>query len=668
MKKSTVLLYLLLFSFSGIAQQSSSSAVDSIHTALLLAEEDTGKVKLLLEAAILLIDSSPQQSLAFAEEAFQLSKKLEWNDGILQYYRILSYPYWKTENWVKVIEHLQVAADLVDDHTSKMIVFNLYNQIGTAYTYLEIYPLSMEYFRKSLVIIEELKNEELTGITLGNIGWVYYNTGDYRAALNYGRKNLETSLKYDNKNDIANCYGVGGLIYAKLNMSDSAIYFFEKALTMVDYIDIPFHSAVLNGLGEVYGKNKDYKTALQYLLQGAEVAGKNKNYRNLQDIYFNLSTTYEQLNNTGAAYEAYKNYNAYKDSSNTAVKQHEVAFLELQSETKKNDMMQQAALQRQTLIRNASMGGLVLAAILVFVLILRFREKKKAHAQLEDTIRQLKATQQQLIQQEKLASLGQLTAGVAHEINNPINFVSGNVNPLKRNFFEVKKLLESYELLLSQTDKKEAADKLKKESALEENLTESEQLLNGIAEGSKRTAEIVKGLRNFSRLDEEEMKMANINEGIESTLMVLQNKIKHQNIEVIKSFENIPDIRCYPGQLNQVFMNLISNGIDAIELAALDPAAPGNWAGERKIFLSTSLEDKSVKISVRDTGAGMNEEVKKKLFDPFFTTKAVGKGTGLGLSISYGIIEKHHGTIEVISEAGHGTEFLIRIPAVQANN
>ncbi|MEO6167957.1 MAG: ATP-binding protein [Chitinophagales bacterium] len=665
MKKSAILLYLLLLSSSGFAQQSSSSSVDSTIKVLSLAKEDTGKVIMLLEAYIKYIDSFPRQSALFAEEALQLSKKIKWNDGIIHYHRALSYPYWEAENWVKAIESLQAAADLVNDHTTKMIVFNLYTQMGAVYTYLEIYPLSMDYFKKALEIIEESGNEEFIGITLGNIGWVYYNLEDYSAALNYGRHNLETSIKYQNQVDLANCYSVGGLIYAKLNKSDSAIYFFEKALSMSDYIDKPFHSAVLNGLGEVYGKKNDYSAALKYLLEGVEVAKKNRNYRNLQDIYFNLSKTYEHLNNTSAAFEAYKNYNAYKDSSNTAVKQHQVAFLELQSETKKKDVMQQVALQQQTLIRNASIGALLLAAVLVFVLILRFREKKKAHAKLEETFLQLKTTQQQLIQQEKLASLGQLTAGVAHEINNPINFVSGNVNPLKRNFYEVKKLLESYEQLLSQTDKKTEADKLKEESALEENLSESEKLLNGIAEGSKRTAEIVKGLRNFSRLDEEEMKMADINEGIESTLMLLQNKIKHQNIEVIKSFADIPDIRCYPGQLNQVFMNLISNGIDAIgEVPSFDETS----AGERKIYLSTSMENKSVKISVRDSGAGMNDEIKKKLFDPFFTTKDVGKGTGLGLSISYGIIEKHHGTIEVISEAGKGTQFLITIPVVPANN
>jgi signal transduction histidine kinase len=249
--------------------------------------------------------------------------------------------------------------------------------------------------------------------------------------------------------------------------------------------------------------------------------------------------------------------------------------------------------------------------------------------------KELKDTQQQVIQQEKMASLGQLTAGVAHEINNPINFVSANVNPLKRNFTELVDLIKN---------KKEFSD-----DELNYTISESYQLLTGIEEGSRRTAEIVKGLRNFSRLDEEEMKKANINEGIESTLVLLRNKLTHSNIELIKSFEELPEIECYPGQLNQVFMNILSNAIDAI-------------GRDGKIAIATSKENDGVKISIRDNGKGMSEEVKQKIFDPFFTTKDVGKGTGLGLSISYGIIKKHNGRIEVNSAESTGTEFVLTLP------
>ncbi len=276
------------------------------------------------------------------------------------------------------------------------------------------------------------------------------------------------------------------------------------------------------------------------------------------------------------------------------------------------------------------------------------RSKNKAlNAALDD----LRKTQAQLIDSEKMASLGQLTAGVAHEINNPINFVSGNVQPLRRDIQEVLEVLQNYDRIidtLKLKDRFTEIEKLKKEMDFDFVLSEINHLLDGIGEGALRTTEIVKGLRNFSRMDEHELKTASINQGIESTLLILHNKLK-QRIEVEKDFGKIRDIMCYPGQLNQVFMNLINNAIEAIE-------------GEGKIYIKTWQDDGLVKISIRDTGKGMDEKTRKRIFEPFYTTKEVGKGTGLGLSISFGIIEKHQGSIEVKTTRGKGSEFIITIP------
>lgn len=261
--------------------------------------------------------------------------------------------------------------------------------------------------------------------------------------------------------------------------------------------------------------------------------------------------------------------------------------------------------------------------------------EKKSH-ELEQAMQELKKTQNHLIQSEKLASLGQLTAGVAHEINNPINFVSGNINPLRRNFSE----------LIDQLEKAPAGISGEELNSL---IAETNQLLAGIEEGSRRTTEIVRGLRNFSRIGESEMKKASINEGIETTLLLLNNKLKHQSIRLIKNLGELPLISCFPGQLNQVFMNLLSNAADALGTGGT-------------ITITTSLEKQWVKISIKDSGKGMTEKVRQKIFDPFFTTKEVGQGTGLGLSISYGIVEKHHGKIDVITSPGEGAEFIILLP------
>lgn len=273
---------------------------------------------------------------------------------------------------------------------------------------------------------------------------------------------------------------------------------------------------------------------------------------------------------------------------------------------------------------------------------------------LNETMTNLKETQSQLIQSEKMASLGQLTAGVAHEINNPINFVSANIKPLKEDLSDLIKCINYYQQTVKEKGlEKEFADvqKFNEQTDIDFVLTEVNDLLRGIEEGASRTSEIVKGLRNFSRMDQHVVKKADLNEGIESTLTLLHSTYRDR-IEVVKDLGKIPEIDCFPGQINQVFMNLLSNAVQAIN-------------GGGKIFIKTSADQNNVHIAIKDTGSGMTEEIRTKIFDPFFTTKEVGKGTGLGLSISYGIIEKHHGKLEVFSQPGQGAEFVITLPLIQ---
>jgi len=271
--------------------------------------------------------------------------------------------------------------------------------------------------------------------------------------------------------------------------------------------------------------------------------------------------------------------------------------------------------------------------------------------QLQSAFQKLKEAQNQLVQSEKMASVGQLTAGIAHEINNPINFVSSNVSPLKRDIEDIMKLLDlcscdpAKEDLLSKFDK---IENFKKEIEYDVILEEVKQLLGGIEEGARRTMEIVRGLRNFSRLDEGEKKLVDVNEGIESTLLMLRNQLKNR-IEVVKNFGSLPQLLCYPGKLNQVFMNIINNAGQSIE-------------ENGTIKISTLYEKENIQVSIKDSGNGMPPEVVNHIFEPFYTTKDVGKGTGLGLSISYGIIQEHDGEIIVKSKVGKGTEFIITLP------
>ena len=273
---------------------------------------------------------------------------------------------------------------------------------------------------------------------------------------------------------------------------------------------------------------------------------------------------------------------------------------------------------------------------------------------LNATLEDLKEAHEQLIQTEKMASLGQLTAGIAHEINNPINFVTANIQPLKDDLSDVLHIIALYEKAIIDKGLENdfsQVEKYKKDKSIDLTLEEINNLLKGIEDGAKRTAEIVKGLKNFSRLDQNVLLKANLNDSLESTLTLLHNNYKNR-IEVVKLFAELPEVDCFPGQINQVFMNILSNAIQAIPDTG-------------KIFIRTWKENDWIKVSIKDTGSGMAEDVRKKIFDPFFTTKEVGKGTGLGLSISYGIIQKHNGEIEVFSKPGEGTEFIIKIPINQ---
>ncbi|MCW3107119.1 MAG: hypothetical protein JWQ09_1625 [Segetibacter sp.] len=289
----------------------------------------------------------------------------------------------------------------------------------------------------------------------------------------------------------------------------------------------------------------------------------------------------------------------------------------------------------------------------------RTEELQLANNQVTLAFKDLKDTQIQLVEAEKMASLGQLTAGIAHEINNPINFVKSNIKPLQLDFKDLMEVIGEYEKL-HVTEPSQIGPHLKEIEALKRSIdldfvkTEIGDLMKGIENGAERTAEIVRGLRTFSRLDESVIKTVNIHEGIDSTLILLRSSVP-ANITIIKQYNADGNIECYPGKLNQAFMNILSNAIHAIK------AKPVMSPDEEITIFTNDLPENQVEIRIKDSGKGMSEEIKHKIFDPFFTTKDVGEGTGLGLAIVYKIIQEHSGKIEVISEEGHGSEFIITL-------
>ncbi|MEM7658874.1 MAG: ATP-binding protein [Bacteroidota bacterium] len=389
----------------------------------------------------------------------------------------------------------------------------------------------------------------------------------------------------------------------------------------------------------------------------------------LQETGEQFLATAEQSARKGDYIESYnkiKQYAAYQQmlhEMETARRQDSmllVSNLRELEQLRLTQELQTAQMKRNQSQRNWLLLSLSLILFIAGLSTYLFITKRNAHKEtaqafdaLDDAHQQLKATQGQLVSAEKMASLGQLTAGIAHEINNPVNFISGNINPLKQDVQDLLTILNAYEQAARQFTSHAAfhqVDQLKEELEINYVTEEIVDLIEGIDEGAGRTAEIVKGLRTFARLDAEEWRSFDLHQGLDSTLALLKPQLGQ--VEILRDYAKVPEIEGFPGKINQVFMNILTNAIQAMPDGGL-------------LHVITFPYPDEVEIRVRDTGKGIPEEVRNRIFEPFFTTKDVGEGTGLGLAISHGIIEQHHGRIEIESIDGQGTEVIIRLPIRQ---
>ncbi len=563
-----------------------------------------------------------------------------------------------------------------------------YNNIGSLYLKTKENEKALDYFNKSLIILEKQKDKKAIATCKSNIGLIYKNTKQYSRAI----ATLGESLRiFGEMNDVVSKVGV-------LNNLSSAYNSFA--------LENPIGS---NPNAPNLLKAVEYGQKALFLAEKSNILPeKNRAAANLMEAHkglrnFSQSVTYAELyiSTQDSLYQKEKN-----KSLDELISRHEIEKLQKQQELDKEIITRhQQVNSKQQIIIFVSVSAFVIVLFLLGLVVKFLKQRRKAYWELErknrlleqankeilsqrDNLSELNArlqqaneeiktqrdrladlnheltaknheleqTQIKLVQSEKMASLGVLTAGIAHEINNPINFVFAGSNCLVRDFEDIKSVLEGIKVLEDNTPTaEEKIEKIKKtigEFQFDIAIQASEQTIHDIRMGAKRVTEIVDGLKSFSRGETTEWIQYDLHKAIDGVLVLLKNNYKNR-VEIEKSFDpDLTFIESRGGKFNQVIMNLLTNAIDAIE-------------NEGKIVITTRAKGNQCYLSIRDNGKGIPEAIRSRIFDPFFTTKEVGKGTGLGLSISYGIINEHCGTIDVNSVPGKGSEFIITVPIRQ---
>jgi len=699
------LLILILLSVQ-VHSQESNDSIDS----LLESVADTAKVRILSELCWEKRFTEPAEALRYGLRALSLVNQLgnhELESTINNYLGVIQR---NVGDNAKALEYFYEAERIAEEEHNEADLAYSYNNIGDIYNIESKYREALEYEQSALKIFEELGDSLGVSYVCHQIALVNTNTFDYMNALSYHTRAMKIRESMGNRAGVGYSLISIGETYLKMSKPAECIQSLDSAAAIFKEVGDNFGlSLTLHDKGLYFSSTGDTVSAISYLNEALQMGQENGLPIRVRNAAIELSDLYAEQNDFKGAYQMYILYKETYDSLYQEENLVRIAQLVMQNEYEQRELVQLAKIERQKQFRNYAILSFGLILILVVVIFNRYFIKRKANinlqiknteieaqrekleklsvslratndelsqqneeilvqkdhlvrlnneleeqkSELNQTLKDLTQAQTKLVQSEKMASLGQLTAGVAHELNNPLNFISSSITPLQRNMGDLLGLLKKYELLFDEKSTSGVISEMKKEMDYDFVIKETENLLKGIREGASRSEHIVKDLRTFSRMDENEFKGVNVHEGIDSTLLLLHHKMKN-NITVHKKYGDLPPLECLPGKLNQVFMNIITNSILAIE-------------DKGDIYIETSIAGDKARIAIRDTGKGMSGETMEHIFEPFFSTRAVGKGTGLGLSISYSIIQEHNGTIEVFSEPGRGSEFVIMIPFLRAN-
>ena len=559
------------------------------------------------------------------------------------------------------------------DHQSPPIKLAYSNaSVGGVYFVLKDYDKALQYFDKAFAIRQAEGDTLGIGLSLKGIGRLHRLQKRYDEGLDCLLKALGIFQRVQGMSHIIDTYEELGYLYHSIALPDQAKNSFLKGLEVGKQVRSIGKMARLHlELGLLYKEENQVELATENIRASLENSLKSQSLANIMRAYEELSILAEESEDYEQAHQLYKAYTEAKDSLYSQDYNQQLAQIKTEYETEQKEQ-EIESLKQETAWRlrerRVFIAGVIILLLLTLALIGAFRQRNLAYGRTlaeqektqsllqekEQLLQDLKSAQGHLVQSEKMASLGQLTAGIAHEINNPINFMASNVHALKLDFDDLKKLLAKVKTLSKHTPNAEVLNEIVRlNNQLDINYLEEEisQLIDGIERGASRTQNIVIGLRTFSRRSGEEFVPSDLHRGLDATLTILNNKIS-PNAKIINNYGNIPLVACQFDRINQVFMNILNNAIDAIGKTGT-------------IEIETWNNSQSVFVTIQDNGPGMNKETIERIFEPFFTTKEVGKGTGLGLSISYGIIQQHGGVITAESEPGKGSKFTIQIPVEQ---
>ena len=677
----------------------------------LVSVSDTARIRILKDLCWENRYSDPAEAMRYGLEALVLVNQLENNELASNINNYLGIIQRNIGDHASALEYFYKAQQIAEEQKVEADLAYSFNNIGDIFNLEENFHEALKYELKALNIFESLGDSVGVSYCCHQIALVYTNLEDFTNALIYDTRAMNIRELQGNKAGIAYSLISIGQTYLKLENATQSLESLNKSkLIFAELKDSFGLSLSFHNIGLYYKILSEIDSASIYFHKALTMGEETDSPIQIRNAAQELSDLYADQ---GRFMEAYQMYALYKQTYDSLYHEEnlvKITQMVMQNEYDQRELLQLAKIERQKQFRNYSILSFALILILVIVIFNRYYIKRKANISLQQknkeieiqrdkleglfvslrikndelseqnikisaqkdsllklndelenqknelnrTLKDLTQAQMQLVQSEKMASLGQVTAGVAHELNNPLNFITTSINPLQRNIEDLLQLLIKYDSLVENHNLSvefSEVIKLKKELEYSFLVNETKDLLKGITEGASRSEHIVKDLRTFSRMDENEFKGCNIHEGIESTLLLLRNMMKDR-ITIHKNFGNIQHVECLPGKLNQVFMNILTNSILAIE-------------NKGDIFIETSGFEDKARISIRDSGKGMPEEVLDHIFEPFYTTREVGKGTGLGLSISYSIIEEHNGTIEVLSVPGLGSEFIITLPLIR---